>query len=85
MALLFDVGPANNTRGFRSADGPRPQSAHLCLSPTAMAMIVYYEYLTVSSLAVSAVLQTADTAYHCRTVLRITSAYLSSGFLLLVV
>ena len=28
MALPFEVGPANNTRGFRSADGPRPQ---MCL------------------------------------------------------
>jgi len=44
LALPFEVGPANNIRGFRSADGPRPQmclfggsadhprpqSAHLC-------------------------------------------------------
>jgi len=25
LALPFEVGPANNTRGFRSADGPHPQ------------------------------------------------------------
>jgi len=28
LALPFEVGPANNTRGFRSADGLRPQ---MCL------------------------------------------------------
>ena len=26
LALPFEVGPANNCRGFRSADGPRPQT-----------------------------------------------------------
>jgi len=29
MALPFEVGHANNTRGLRSADGPRPQ---MCLA-----------------------------------------------------
>jgi len=28
LALPFKVGPANNTRGFRSTDGPHP---HMCL------------------------------------------------------
>jgi len=28
LAIPFEVGPANNTRGFTSADGPRPQ---MCL------------------------------------------------------